>query len=92
MANVTLNTLSQSSNIDERKTNKEQQSNDEEEDSSKDELSSSSMEDENPITQDEEFKKPMKPMLSINVMTRKQMLLALRSTPPHNLGEIKQQK
>eukprot|EP00957_Ditylum_brightwellii_P036214 2743612-Ditylum_brightwellii.AAC.1 len=116
MAEVTLNTLSQSSNKDKlacekqsgkandmseqnkpdgqltKKKNEEQHSNHKEEDSSDEDSSSSSLEDENPITQDKEFKKPMKPMMSINVMTRKQKLLALRNTPPHDPGKSKQQE
>eukprot|EP00957_Ditylum_brightwellii_P192266 14636405-Ditylum_brightwellii.AAC.1 len=76
----------------EEETNKAQQSKDEIEDSSSDELSSSSSEDENAITQNKEFKKPMKPTISINVMTKKQKLLMLQNTPPHDLGESKQQE
>eukprot|EP00957_Ditylum_brightwellii_P045948 3485590-Ditylum_brightwellii.AAC.1 len=75
--------------IVEEKTNKEQHSKDEEEDSNNDDLSSSSLEEENPITQDEEFKKPMKSTISINIMTRKKQLLEIRNTTSHDLVESK---
>eukprot|EP00957_Ditylum_brightwellii_P091437 6962359-Ditylum_brightwellii.AAC.1 len=74
------------------KLSSELNNDDKEEDSSKDNLSSSSLEEEDPITQEEEFKKPTKHTMAINVMAQKQNLLALHNTPPHDLGESKQQE
>eukprot|EP00957_Ditylum_brightwellii_P050078 3795888-Ditylum_brightwellii.AAC.1 len=85
------NGLSEHNKSDKEQTMVEKE-HDGEEDSSNDESSSSSSKDENPITQDKEFKKSMKPTMLINVMTTKQKLLVLWNTPPHDPGDSKQQE
>eukprot|EP00957_Ditylum_brightwellii_P164347 12511811-Ditylum_brightwellii.AAC.1 len=71
-----------------KKRNSELSDDGKEKASSEENLNRSSLKEEDPITQEEEFKKPTKPMMSINVMTQKQKLLALCNTPPHDLGRL----